>query len=82
MEEGAERKEDAVCASDSYVSPYLLRPHISYAEVMRDAAVKTAQATGGDGSVVSCVASNRTDDENVGSRIPKDGPCREGEARR
>ena len=24
-----------MCTSDNYVSPYLLRPHISYAEVMR-----------------------------------------------
>ena len=80
--EGAERKEDAVCTSDNYVSPYLLRPHISYAEVMRAAAVKTAQATGGDGSVVSCVATNPADDEGAASRVPKRDRRREGEARR
>ncbi len=61
-----------------HVSPYLLRPRRSYAEVMRDGGVNTARATGGEGGV----ASNRTDDENVASRIPKDGPFREGEARR
>ncbi len=80
--EGAERKEDAVCTIDNYVSPYLLRPHISYADVMRAAAVKTAQATGGDGSVVSCVTSNRVDDEVAASGVPRRDRRREGEARR
>ena len=78
---GAEPNEDAMCTSDNYVSPYLLRPRRSTAEVMRDAAVKTAQATGGDGSVVSCVATNRTDDEGAASAVPKRDRRREGEAR-
>ncbi len=80
--EGAERSVDAACTSDNFVSPYLLRPHISYAEVMQDAAVKTAQATGGDGSVVSCVATNRADNEGAASGIPRRDRRREGEARR
>ena len=67
-----------MCTNESYVSPYLRRPRRSYAEVIRDTGVKTAGATGREGGVVS----NRTDDENVASRIPKDGPFREGEARR
>ena len=33
--EGAEWKEDAVCTSDSYLSPYLLRPCRSHAEARR-----------------------------------------------
>ena len=76
--EGAERKEDAVCTSDNYVSPYLLRPRGSCAEIMCDRGVKTTRATRRDRGA----ASNRTDDANVAPRIPKDGPCREGEARR
>ncbi len=68
--------------SDDYISPYLLRPPRSYEQVMRDAAVKTEEAAGGDGSVVSCVASNRTDDDSAASGIPKRDPRREGEARR
>ncbi len=79
---GAERKEDAVCASDNYVSPYLLRPRRSYAEVIRNTSMKTVRATGGDGSVVSCVATNRADDEGVASGILKRDRRREGEARR
>jgi hypothetical protein len=60
------------------VSPHLLRPRRSYAEVIRDGGVNTARATGGDGNAVS----NRTDDEGVASGIPRRGRRREGEARR
>ena len=36
--EGAEREDEVMCTTDNYVSPYLLRPHGSYAEFMRDVA--------------------------------------------
>ncbi len=68
--------------SDDYISPYLLRPPRSYEQVMRDAAVKTEEATGGDGSVVSCVVTNRADDEGAASGVTKRDRRREGEARR
>ncbi len=67
-----------MCTSDSYVSPYLLRPRRSYAEVVRDRGVKTARATGGEGGV----ASNRADDEGVASGFLKRDRRRECEARR
>ncbi len=67
-----------MCANGSNVSPYLLRPRRSYAEVMRDRGVKTARATGGEGGV----ASNRADDEGVASGTLKRDRRREREARR
>ena len=71
-----------MCTNESYVSLYLLRPRRSYAEVIRNTSMKTARATGGDGSVVSCVATNRADDEGAASEIPRRDRRREGEARR
>ncbi len=68
--------------SDSHVSPYLLRPRRSYAEIMCDRGVKTTRATRGDGRVASSVATNRADDEGAASGIPKRDRHREGEARR
>jgi hypothetical protein len=67
-----------MCTNDENVSPYLPRPRRSYAEVMRDAAMKTVGASPGEGST----ALNRTEDGNVASSDPKDDPRREGEARR
>ena len=64
--------------NDGYVSPYLLRPLRSYEQVIRDSGVKTARATGGEGSA----ASNRTDDEGAASQISKPDRRREAEARR
>jgi hypothetical protein len=71
-----------MCTNESYVSPYLLRPRRNYAEVIRNTSMKTARATGGDGSVVSCAAMNRADDEGAASEIPRRDRRREGEARR
>ncbi len=73
----ADQEDDAMCTKDNYVSPYLLRPRRSYAEVMRNTSANIARATGREGSV----ASNRADDEGVASRIPKRDPRLEGEAR-
>ena len=73
--------EDAVCTNESNVSPYLLRPRRSYAEIMGNAAVKTAQATGGERGVATGM-SNRADGEGVASGIPKRGRHREDKARR
>lgn len=67
-----------MCTKDDDVSPYLPRPRRRYSEVMRDASMKTARASPRDGST----ASNRTEDGNVASPDPNDGPRREGEARR
>ncbi len=66
-----------MCTNDSYISPYLLRPRRSYAEVMRNTSMKTAWATSGKEGI----ASNRADDEGVASGTPKRDPRREGEAR-
>ncbi len=38
--------EAAVAEADAYVSPYLLRPRRSYAQVLRDLKRRTAQESG------------------------------------
>jgi len=67
--------------NDRCVSPYLLRPCRGCAEVMRNTSMKTAGATGGDASVVSCAAMNQADDGGATSEIPRRDRRREGEAR-
>ena len=67
-----------MCTNDAFVSPYLLRPRRSCAEVMRDAAVRTVLATGEE----SGLEPNRTDKEGTGSANRKHDQCREDEARR
>ncbi|GBF25456.1 hypothetical protein MnTg02_00488 [bacterium MnTg02] len=68
--------------NDSTVSPCLLRQRRSYVEVVCNTSLKTARATGGDGSVVSCAAMNQADDEGAASEILRRDQRREGEARR
>ncbi len=74
----AERKEETVGTNDNYVSSYLLRPRKSYAEAVRDAVVKTAQAYGGQGGATT----NRAEDEGGVSGIPRRDRRRESETRR
>ncbi len=70
-----------MCTNDSYVSPYLLQPRRSYAEVMRDSGETKTRTICKDGGLSSEVTPNRADDEDVPSGIPKRDPRREGEAR-
>ena len=75
--DGAEREDDVMCTTDNYLSPYLLRSHGSYVEVMQDVAARAVEAAGG--SVVAWL--RRTESTMKAThRISKLDPRRAREA--